>query len=492
MQAYEGDLVKLKDEGSETKADINNMRRVWRSKFSACRRWQDFTRRSHVLKYQEELDALQDEMEFLQNDADKELEALLELIGTRRARDNAVKLALFLKKWSRSKMYAGWRSWKIMHDEIMAEKFGERSALAALSAEEKLALMKSKEREAMLKCFIKRWANLKLSVPFVTWAEDILARRAARRHAEIEAEHAKLLARMKALEGSAVGKKLELIFARVAGKMKQLTFEALHRNMRMEKIARLGEDEKFKRLKVFLEAKLKGVKYATFHCLLQEYKDVMADRLKNNHLAKRIGAFLEMKAKGIKFAQFHAFKRYAHESAADRAEEQRLADIIAMRDSASLHRLKIFLQGKEARLKFAFFSFWAKAVIGSTEATMRSSLHAKQKERAALEAKLAELEAELGGPVGVEQEREIVDLTRQLADLEAKAKSLQSQIAAAQARLKQAEAAYQAAVDSRADDVATIAKLQGELEDARVDKEGLQQEFSLIVDQIGFLTEYSK
>ena len=34
---------------------------------------------------------------------------------------------------------------------------------------------------------------------------------------------------MKALEGSAVGQKLELIYARVAGKMKQLTFEALKR-----------------------------------------------------------------------------------------------------------------------------------------------------------------------------------------------------------------------------------------------------------------------
>lgn len=491
-QAYEGDLVKLKDEGSETKADINTMRRTWRMKFSACRRWQDFTRRSHVLKYQEELDALQDEMEFLQSDADKELEALLELIGTRRARDNAVKLTLFLKKWSRTKLYAGWRSWKIMHDEIQKEKFGERSALAALSAEEKLALMKEKEREAMLKCFLKRWANLKLAVPFVTWAEDILARRAARRHSEIEAEHAKLLARMKALEGSAVAHKLELIFARVAGKMKQLTFEALHRNMRMERIARLGEDEKFKRLKVFLEAKLKGLKYTTFHCLLQEYRDTMTQRLKHNSLAKRVGAFLEMKAKGIKFAQFHAFKRFAHESSLERAEEKRLAEIIAMRDSAALHRLKVFLQGKEARLKFAFFSFWAKVVIGSTEATMRASLHAKQKERAALEAKLKELEAQLGGPVGLETERAIQDADRRLSDLDNQAKSLQSQITAAQARYKQAEAAYQAAVDSRADDVAMIKKLEGELADARVDKEGLEQEFSLIVDQIGFLTEYSK
>jgi len=491
-QAYEGDLVKLKDEGSETKADINNMRRTWRMKFSACRRWQDFTRRSHVLKYQEELDALQDEMEHLQNDADKELEALLELIGTQRARDNRVKLTLFLKKWSRSKMYSGWRSWKVSHDEIMAEKFGERSALAALSAEEKLALMKEKEREAMLICFLKRWANLKLAVPFVTWAEDILARRAARRHGELDAEHAKLLARMKALEGSAVGQKLELIYARVAGKMKQLTFEALHRNMRMEKISRLGEDERFKRLKVFLEAKLKGVKYATFHCLLQEYKDTMAQRLKRNHMAKRVAAFLEMKSKGIKFAQFHAFKRFAHENASERDEERRLADIIGMRDSASMQRLKIFLQGKEARLKFAFFSFWAKAVIGSTEATMRSSLHAKQKERAALEEKLRQLEAQLGGPVGVETEREIQEMNRKIAALNAQAKSLESAIAAANARLKQADAAYAAARESRSGDVALQKKLEGELEDARVDKEGLEQEFSLIVDQIGFLTEYSK
>jgi len=464
----------------------------WRQQFSGFRKWQDFTRRSHVLKFQEQLDDLQDAFEDTQSGADKELEAILELIGTQRARDNKAKLTLFLKKMMHAKLYKVWRGWKIFHDECQKEKFGEQSRLAALSAEEKLAMMKSKEREAMLRCFLKRWANLKLAVPFVTWASDILARRAANRHALLEAEHAAMLARMKAMEGSATAQKLKLIYARVAGKMKDLTFRALKKNKDMGKLARLGEDEKFKRLKVFLENKLKGMKYTTFHCLLREYKDLMAARIKGNHMALRVGAFLEMKAKGIKFAIFSGFKRNQRLGSLEQAEIDRLREIAELRHSQSLQRLKIFLSGKEARLKFAFFSFWSKAVIGGTEATMRTTLHAKQKERAALEAKLRALESQLGGVSAADTERSLQSAAQKEADLEHKIKALEAEIATARKRLKEAEAALAAATEAREGDAATLKKLRAELEDAKVDKEALEQEFSLIVDQIGFLTEYSQ
>merc|ERR1712178_96302 len=127
--------------------------------------------------------------------------------------------------------------------------------------------MKNAETAAMLKCFIKRWQNRKMAVPFMTWADGIIQRKLARLKEERERQHALLLAKMQALEGSEVAQRLKLHFARIAGKMKDLTFRALVKNMQMGRIARMGEDEKFKRLKVFLEAKLKGMKFSTFKCL---------------------------------------------------------------------------------------------------------------------------------------------------------------------------------------------------------------------------------
>ena len=79
-----------------------------------------------------------------------------------------------------------------------------------------------------------------------------------------------------------------------------------------------------------------------------------------------------------------------------------------------------------------------------------------------------------------------------LSDADGRIKALEAELKAAKERLKAAEAALEAAQQAREGDAELIKKLQGELEDARVDKEGLEQEFALIVDQIGFLTEYSK
>jgi hypothetical protein len=492
IQAYEGDLIKLKEDGSEMKATINQMRLKWRLKFSACRRWQDFTRRSHVLHFQEELDKIQDAFDLEQAETEQELESLLEMIGTMRVKDNRVKLTLFMKKMKNAALYKVWRGWYIFHQMAQREKFGlEMDELARMEAE-KLAAMKNKETAAMLRCFIKRWQNRKLAVPFMTWADIVIAKREARRLEELERQRAALLQKMQALEGSAVAEKLKLIFAKIAGKMKDLTFRALVKNMQMGRIARMGEDERFKRLKVFFEQKLKGVKFSTFKCLEREARQLKAGRIKNNSMAKRVAAFLEMKIKGIQFAIFSAFKRHAKDSKAERGEEDRLARLIAERDSQSLQRLKIFLQGKEARLKYAFFSFWVKAMHGSSEMRLRETLAEKRKKRQALESKLRDLERQLGSGGRGDVESQIADANATLDNANRRAAALEQDLAAARQRLKQAESDLTTEQNLRRTDKSTLKTIEQDLENTNVDKAGLQQELEIIVDQIGFLSEYSK
>jgi hypothetical protein len=493
IQAYMEDLTKLKDEGSDMKANINVMRLKWRAKFAACRRWQDYTRRSHVLKFQEKLDEIQDAFDFEQAETTKELESLLEMIGTIRVRDNKVKLALFMKKMKNAVVYKVWRGWVVFHQMCQAEKYGADLDSLSKMAADKMAAMKNAETAAMLRCFIKRWQNRKIAVPFMTWADITEEKRRARMMAELDAQRAALFAKMQALEGSAVAQKLKLIFARLTGKMKDLTFRALVKHMQMGRIARMGDDERFKRLKVFLEAKLKGVKYSTFKCLERDAMGTKAMRIKNNRLAQRVAAFLEMKIKGLKYCQFNAFKRFFKDSKSDRAEADHLAKLIAERDSQSLQRLKIFLMGKEARLKYAFFSFWVKAMHGSTQARMEDALAEKRKKRKALEAKLAELEKQLGGGrLAGDIDRQLASSEGHLRDLEKEAAALEQDVAMARKRLKEVEAALKQEQMSKRDDKDTISKLEHEIKEGNVDKEGLEHELSLIVDQIGFLSQYSK
>jgi len=410
-----------------------------------------------------------------------------------RARDNRVKLTLFLKKMKNAQIYKVWRGWNVFHQMCQQEKYGlDMNELARMEAE-KLAAMKNKQVAAMLRCFIKRWQNRKLAVPFMTWADIVIQKRRGDRLSELEKQRAALFAKMQALEGSAVAQKLKLIFARLTGKMKDLTFAALVKNMQMGRIARMADDEKFKRLKVFLENKLKGVKYSTFKCLEREARQLKAARIKNNSMAKRVAAFLELKAKGIRFAIVSAFKRNAKDSAEERAEQDRLARLIAERDSQSLQRLKIFLQGKEMRLKYAFFSFWVKCMSATTQKGMEDLLAERRKQRRELEEKLRALERELGSSSAAKDiDRAVADAAYELGDANNRAAALQSELAAARKRLTDVEAELQAEATARRGDKTTIKNLEADLADAQNDKEGLEQELALIVDQIGFLNEYSK
>jgi len=492
IQAYETDLINLREAGSDVKATINRARISWRTKFSACRRWQDFTRRSCVLKHQEELDRIQDQLDYDQANNDKELEALLEMIGTMKARNNHVKLTLFMKKMKNALLFKMWRGWGKFHQLAVFEKLG--LDMDNLSEEEaaKIAAMVSKEREAMLKQFLKRWQLRKIAVPFSSWADIMRKKRVGHVLTEAERQHAAMLSKMQALEGSAVAQKLSLIFAKMAGKMRDLTFRALVKNAQVGRIARLCEDEKFKRLKVFLERKIKGVKFATFKCLERESDQLAMKRIKNNECAKRVGAFLEMKMKGIKFAQFNSFKRYAKDAALERDEEDRLAKLIAQRDSQSLHRLRVFLQGKEARMKYTMFSYWKWLTTHNQERIMEKILAEKRKQREDLETKLRKLEHKVGIYSHGDLEGDKASAESSLRDMLGKEAALGGDLEAAKKKLKDTEEQLRNEQDARRSDVVTIKRLTGDLEDARVDKEGLEQELALIVDQIGFLNTYSK
>merc|ERR1711865_907664 len=105
IQAYDKDLAKLKGDGGLMKSRVNALRLMWRSKFSALRRWQDFTRRSHVERFQDQLDEAQARFEAMAAEKEEDIASLWELIGAQRVKENRVKLTLFLKKMKNSKLF---------------------------------------------------------------------------------------------------------------------------------------------------------------------------------------------------------------------------------------------------------------------------------------------------------------------------------------------------------------------------------------------------
>merc|ERR1712072_41767 len=239
----------------------------------------------------------------------------------------------------------------------------------------------------------------------------------------------------------------------------------------------LGDDERFKRLKVFLEAKLKGVKFATFRALHREFIDLRKARMLNNERAKKVGTYLEMIARGLTARQFGAFKRYLFIARAEREEEARLAALIAERDSQSLQRLKVFLQGKEKRQMYGMFSWWSNCTFNSKGKILQKELEKAKKARLEAEAACEALRKALGADAAkAEAMKKLKEAEDRLKEIENESELLKADIENEKKRIKELEEAIANEKAGRKADKEAREKLQEQYKTIQDDKKSLEAE----------------
>jgi len=389
-------------------------------------------------------------------------------------------------------MFIVWRGWlKFIairrFDQMEADKdsfFNEQNL--------RLKKMKKEEVEALLRTFLKRMANMKLMRPFNAWLELVGGRKSRSIKDRLEAERQARLAAMADLQASETAKRLKLHFARLNGRFKDMCFSGWKRFYQQQRIAALGEDERFKRLKVFLEAKLKGVKFATFKALHREYIDLKKSQMLNNDRVKKVAQYLEMIARGLQARLFGAFKRYQFLMKAERDEEARLAALIAERDSQSLQRLKIFLGSKEKRMKYGGFSWWANCTFNSKTKVLLREVEKAKAARIAAEKACDDLKKQMSADArAAAAEQAKRDAEARLKEILAEQDIVRGDLEAEKRRLAELEKLIQAERDGRKADKAERARMEDQLKHVAEDKKSLDAELALIVDQIGFLSEYS-
>jgi len=492
IQAYDKDLHKLKNDGGLMKSRVNALRLMWRAKFSSVRRWQDFTRRSHVERFQEQLDEAQSQFEAIQAEKEEDLAALWSLIGAQKIKENKVKLTLFLKKMKMSKIYVVWRAWSKFMAVRRAEEMENAKDGFFNEHNMRMNKMKKEEVEALLRTFLKRMANMKLMVPFTTWLDLVGGRKGGRFKDAAELERQRRLAAMADMEASETAKRLRLHFARLNGKFKDMCFAGWKKFYTQAKLGALAEDERFKRLRVFLEAKLKGMKFATFRALHREYVDLRKAQMSNNEKAKKVGMLLEKLARGLKARQFGAFKRYLFLQKAEREEEARLAALIANSDSAALQRLKLYLSSKEKKQMYGMFSWWSNCTFNSKGKILRKEYEKAKRAREAAEAECEALKKSLGADaVTSAANAKLGDAQGRLGEIKGEMDLMAQDIENEKKRIAELEAQIEDERTQRRAEKDQREKLIEQYKATEEDKKSLEAELALIVDQIGFLSEYS-
>merc|ERR1711865_934664 len=492
IQAYDKDLAKLKGDGGLMKSRVNALRLMWRSKFSALRRWQAFTRRSHVERFQGQLDEAQAQFEAMAAEKEEDIASLWELIGAQRVKENRVKLTLFLKKMKNSKLFLIWRGWSKFMNKRKKEAMDEEKDAMFNSMAGKMSGKKAEEIEAMLRTFLKRMQARKYVPAFNQWLELVGGRKKRGFEEQLELERQRRLTMMADLESSETAKRLRMHFARLNGKFLDMCWRGWRKFVNEEKLRNMGDDERFKRLKSFLASKLKGIKYVVFHAIIREAKDQKMAAMMNSDKLKKVACYLEMICRGIVQRVFGAMKRYKFMAKQMRDEEERLRALLMEKHSQSMQRLKIFLMGKEKRMMYGGFRWWQNCTVNSKFGIMEQRLTRARAARLAAEEECAKLKGELSNDGAKSSLGEALAAAQQKkTEAQAALDSQAAEIAAAKAKLAELKEILVGEKAGRKDDKLETARLLEELSKINADKADLEAEMALIVDQIGFLSEYS-
>merc|ERR1712167_12423 len=91
----------------------------------------------------------------------------------------------------------------------------------------------------------------------------------------------------------------------------------------------------------------------------------------------------------------------------------------------------------------------------------------------------------------MEAMKKLADAEARIKEIEAEQELIKADIEAEKRRLKELEEKIKAEKDGRKADKAARDKLQEQFNTVAEDKKSLESELALIVDQIGFLSEYS-
>merc|ERR1712028_184507 len=351
---------------------------------------------------------------------------------------------------------------------------------------------KAEEVEAMLRTFLKRMQARKYVPAFNCWLELVGGRKNRSFEEQLELERQKRMAMMADMEASETAKRLRMHFARLNGKFLDMCWRGWRKFVTEKKLAAMGEGERFKRLKTFLGAKLKGIKYAVFHAICCEARDQKKAQMMNSDKLKKVACYLEMICRGIVQRVFGAMKRYKFMAKQMRDEEERLRALLMEKHSQSMQRLKIFLMGKEKRMMYGGFRWWQNCTVNSKFGIMEREVSKARAARLAAEEECAKLKGELsndGAKSSLGAANAAANAKR--AEAQAALDRQAAEIEAAKARLKELQAELLDEKAGRKEDKLETTRLSAALAHLNTDKASLEAEMALIVDQIGFLSEYS-
>merc|ERR1711865_1006947 len=349
---------------------------------------------------------------------------------------------------------------------------------------------KAEEVEAMLRTFLKRMQARKYVPAFNCWLELVGGRKKRGFEEQLELERQRRLAMMADLESSETAKRLRMHYARLNGKFLDMCWRGWRKFVQEEKLRNMGDDERFKRLKAFLASKLKGIKYVVFHAIIREAKDQKMAAMMNSDKLKKVACYLEMICRGIVQRIFGAMKRYKFMAKQMREEEERLRALLMDKHSQSMQRLKIFLMGKEKRMMYGGFRWWQNCTVNSKFGIMEREVDKARKARIAAEEECAKLKGELSND-GAKNElgSALAAAQQKRADAQAMLDGQAADIEAARLAEVKEELIFEKA--GRKDDKLETTRLLDDLAKINADKVDLEAEMALIVDQIGFLSEYS-
>eukprot|EP00658_Telonema_sp_P-2_P048912 TRINITY_DN37202_c0_g1_i2.p1 TRINITY_DN37202_c0_g1~~TRINITY_DN37202_c0_g1_i2.p1 ORF type:complete len:561 (+),score=174.77 TRINITY_DN37202_c0_g1_i2:518-2200(+) len=490
IQAYDKDLAALNRNGGLIKSRVNALGLLRRFQFSAVRRWQDFTRRSQIERFQDRLEETGDKYSQMREGKEERISSLWELMAGQRVKENRLKLTLFVKKLRRTKKHVIWRGWtksmtKRKKQDIEAEKeiiFNEHAL--------RMAGKKKEEVEAMLGTFTKRMRAHKYIPAFNSWLKLVGGRKKRSFEEQLELERHRRRAAMADLDKSEIANRLRILLARLNDKLLDIVWRRWRRFVQDEKIREMRHSSRLKRLKAFLGSKLKGLKYGTFHGLVGEAKEHKKLAVMKSDKVKKAACFLDMISRTLTQRILGGMKRYRFIAKHEREEEDRLGVLLLHKQSQSLQRLKIFLAGKQHQTRYAAFRWWQDCTVHSKFGILEREIAGAQAGEISAEQECAAIKRALErSNNNAELQHKLAQILDRKAWCQTDVDGVVVEIEAARSKLAGVKEAVAEAKQGRRNDKLETSRLTEMHNKVTADKTSLEDEMELLVKNISWLSE---
>lgn len=493
VNACQTDLFKMRMDSNQTKCRMSQLRLMQHSKLKGFRSWITFVFGERCNRLQKQIAQEENQNATLRESMDVQSKGFEDAARSGDAMQVENKVSQNVRRVQAKWVAAGWSAWMAFHRHFLIQKERNLSqaALEELAAAHNGAM--AKEVEIKIKVFTKRVTVFKLSSFFHLW--DHIKRELKSDISNQRAEEHRLA--MQQQQQARVKRRTEQMIASIVGRRSsqtlRVTLGALKGRASRAVAARKAERLRTRATQKVQEMMRRRIVSSVYAALVEHAKQTVVEKKSELQKMRKFAMFMKQRSQGVVSVTFSALKIHCAASIHKRKSEEFGNQAQQKRDALNDSRADQHQNALQMRKISLGFRLWAQAVSNTKVNALYARFKREEARNAKLEQALAGCQQQYKNAIADnvrtqdkvdDANQQVKELLSQLQNADKRVMTKQDEFASLQAQLVESNQRVEAEKRS-------TAQVHENLRVCTVERDRLEAEINVIVDEIGFVRDMS-